>query len=834
MTQAARGIGYLFSAFLVTAVLLFSFSQLNAQEANYPAGSLLKCGSRAAIYYVASNGKRYVFPNRVTYRSWYDDFSSVRHVSSSICARIPLGGNVTVRPGSLLLTMPHDGRVFAVTASNVLRHVTSGDIAQALYGSRWERRGARGSLRSLPEVFFTNYTVGSAIQSAADYDKAAELNNCKTINGCLGLGDVEPPVVSRPDPEPTPAPAPAPEPTPAPTPNPTPSPVPTPGPVPGAGDVGITDHRAVRTPSLGLRRMPNVGVAYKDPVFGTTITRMTNEASSGGFAVHDYSQLQAFSTNNKYMLVSEGDGSVIRSVATRQKMTIPDNNWNDARWHPGKTNTIISYDTNEDTTLRVVYTDIDAGTARTVYTFPSRFERIRVNQSFDELSKDGRWMAGMAASGNDGIIFSLDMNAAERAGSGASPIGFEMSLNGLYAGTCRPDPEYGNVEPDWVGVSSKGTYMVIQWVRDDTTRCSGMELFDIQTGKFVGQVNTRHDHGDLATNVRGQEVFVSTQSNSSEISGQPSIVEYIFPARGSSAVQTRLVKTIPWHGLSHISCQGPDGVCLVSSYSPEASWDPRYPGVLDNELYLLWLEDGSYRRIAHHRSSECGYWVQPRATISPDGSRVLFDTDFWAETGGQNSCQRFDSLGGGEVFMVSLPASAMSNPRNAGLFTGGTASTNASNTNTTDTTTTDTSTDTGGNTNQSTNTTVQLGTTGPLPTASYTLQSGEAVNVDLAEGAYTFYMDHTIGQGTCFGTDYVNYDIYLKAADASEYTHVGSHTGQEAGSMSGAHTMESQGCAKGRFLYTLSGVSGNYTVAACVAKSDTAAERYCQRLSLSL
>ena len=43
------------------------------------------------------DGKRYVFPNEATYRSWYSDFSTVQTITDKEPAQITIGGNVTYR-----------------------------------------------------------------------------------------------------------------------------------------------------------------------------------------------------------------------------------------------------------------------------------------------------------------------------------------------------------------------------------------------------------------------------------------------------------------------------------------------------------------------------------------------------------------------------------------------------------------------------------------------------------------------------------------------------------------------------------------------------------------
>ncbi|MEM7114927.1 MAG: hypothetical protein AAF614_20995, partial [Chloroflexota bacterium] len=65
--------------------------------------------------------------------------------------------------------------------------------------------------------------------------------------------------------------------------------------------------------------------------------------------------------------------------------------------------------------------------------------------------------------------------------------------------------------------------------------------------------------------------------------------------------------------------------------------------------------DGRLLRIAHHRSSECGYWVQPRPTLSGNGRFVTFASDWAAETG-QDGCDNPNNypFGRGDAFILDL------------------------------------------------------------------------------------------------------------------------------------------------------------------------------------
>ena len=73
----------------------------------------------------------------------------------------------------------------------------------------------------------------------------------------------------------------------------------------------------------------------------------------------------------------------------------------------------------------------------------------------------------------------------------------------------------------------------------------------------------------------------------------------------------KYVLVTDWEVGDHFSCQGPNGVCaLTNDTGFQSGWNP-----MEDEIMLL-RTNGSVLRLTHHRSSECGYWVQPRASIS--------------------------------------------------------------------------------------------------------------------------------------------------------------------------------------------------------------------------
>lgn len=129
-------------------------------NASASAGDLIKMAGLSSVYYLGSDGKRYVFPNSTTYFSWYPDFSGVITIPASELQSYPLGGNVTMRAGTNLVKVTTDPSVYAVTPNGVLRKIQSEADASALYGANWNKR-----VVDVPDAFFTNYTIGTPLAS---------------------------------------------------------------------------------------------------------------------------------------------------------------------------------------------------------------------------------------------------------------------------------------------------------------------------------------------------------------------------------------------------------------------------------------------------------------------------------------------------------------------------------------------------------------------------------------------------------------------------------------------------------------------------------------------
>lgn len=113
------------------------------------------------VYALGSDGKRHIFRNLPTYLSWYCDFSRVETIPRETLEAIPLGGNITVRPGLHSVKFIGSPIVYVIQPGGVLRAILSEHDAAKLLGADWVKR-----VIDIPDLFFGDYRLGRAIQES--------------------------------------------------------------------------------------------------------------------------------------------------------------------------------------------------------------------------------------------------------------------------------------------------------------------------------------------------------------------------------------------------------------------------------------------------------------------------------------------------------------------------------------------------------------------------------------------------------------------------------------------------------------------------------------------
>src|SRR3989344_4122681 len=145
-------------SFLIFTMVLWTVGSVVAPKARaLSAGDLVRSPNNDAVYYIAANGKKYVFPDRKTYFTWYTNFNAVQIVSVTTLDMYPDGGAVTYRPGTRLVKTVDTNKTYAVEPGGMLRWITSEQMAMDLWGTNWNQR----INDVIPGYFSSTYTVGA-------------------------------------------------------------------------------------------------------------------------------------------------------------------------------------------------------------------------------------------------------------------------------------------------------------------------------------------------------------------------------------------------------------------------------------------------------------------------------------------------------------------------------------------------------------------------------------------------------------------------------------------------------------------------------------------------
>jgi hypothetical protein len=167
------GLGSSGSPALPPLVTQFQSNLQNLQDQGIAVHSLVKLPDDSnpstqhdtAVYYIGSDGKRHAFPHEKVYFTWYMDFSGVQIVNDTQLASIPLGANVTYKPGKKMVKFTTDNKVYVVAKGGVLRWVTTEAAATELYGTDWNTK-----IDDISDAFYSNYTFGANVTGLADFN----------------------------------------------------------------------------------------------------------------------------------------------------------------------------------------------------------------------------------------------------------------------------------------------------------------------------------------------------------------------------------------------------------------------------------------------------------------------------------------------------------------------------------------------------------------------------------------------------------------------------------------------------------------------------------------
>ncbi|EKD90058.1 MAG: hypothetical protein ACD_32C00056G0001, partial [uncultured bacterium] len=152
-------------------------ASLSALSVAVSVGDVVKGSLTKDVFYIATDGKRYTFPNQDVYFSWHKDWTIVKTLPDADLALLAVGGTVTYRPGTQLVKIQTDPKVYAVEAGGILRWIETANIAKALWGNDWGKRVRDVDPAIFPYIYKISsssintaaYPVGSLVKMGSDY-----------------------------------------------------------------------------------------------------------------------------------------------------------------------------------------------------------------------------------------------------------------------------------------------------------------------------------------------------------------------------------------------------------------------------------------------------------------------------------------------------------------------------------------------------------------------------------------------------------------------------------------------------------------------------------------
>jgi hypothetical protein len=414
---------------------------------------------------------------------------------------------------------------------------------------------------------------------------------------------------------------------------------PTPGPGDGSGQGSFIEvpyplSGDNPTYKLSTVNVPAVGQSVSDSQFGTTQTRVVQTEGLR----HEYSRIDPFNTDQSMillMLLSAGEWQVYRTASIPYDQSgnlVRTLSVEEPRWDPSDKNVIWGLDG-----FKIVTTNVQTGQAATVKDFEQDatigpikaanpdLHRITMKDE-GESSTDKRFWVFMIQGSNEDYrvryLFTWDRQQDKVLGVYALPANESLI--------------------DWVGMSPKGTWVLIGGDWDNGGKLAGLVMADKGLTQFH-RLDYTTAHSDVGLDSDGNEVIVMQNPQTDHIDLIPIDLntQPILQTGGSyeNTNRVRILRlfydsTSP-HGLNsgvHISCNFP-GYCVISTYIEpnllEQNW-------LDRKIVLVKLDRNHPRvfYLAKVYGTRGEYWEETQATLTNDGTRIVWATN-WNQNVGQ-------------------------------------------------------------------------------------------------------------------------------------------------------------------------------------------------------
>jgi hypothetical protein len=305
-----------------------------------------------------------------------------------------------------------------------------------------------------------------------------------------------------------------------------------------------------------------------DPVFGTKITRISDESTFGGSANHRlqhlYSKTQPW--NSDMTLIQMHSARVILDAKTYQVIKIQSGK-NEAKWSTVDPNVLYYVSGNQFRKLNV-RTDADT----LLHTFAEG------NISIGDYE-------GNISIGDKYVVLNVGPSLA---------IVYDIANDVVIS-----KKDIGVAASDWMSISPSGNYVVLH-----SNTGGGVVVHD-RNLNFIRKIFDHGSHSDLGYDGSGNEIDAQVCTGKGRARLDNGLTSELMPG---------------FNECGHLS---------LRSYK-RPGWALKSG---DGEVYAIKLDgSGIVQRFAHEHSSSATYDSQPKGVISPDGSKVMWNSDWGSGT----------------------------------------------------------------------------------------------------------------------------------------------------------------------------------------------------------
>jgi hypothetical protein len=405
-----------------------------------------------------------------------------------------------------------------------------------------------------------------------------------------------------------------------------------------------------------VKSKPALYTTYYDSVYATCLRRISDFAATGGSTrynpVPEYSQLQAWNRNQSLIWLASEDILFSPSYQYFKHLSMGGAN---VRWDPLNDSCMyysnqISIQSGKTWQKRSAFMKVNVYTDHrdTVKVFPEYPGGLEISNEWEDLPITGDFVVleGYKAQSGD-------------QGNDSSEV-FCLRVTDGRKGTVRSgNSTTGCSGLDDMQMSPSGRYALLHWGSGGCGVDCGVAAYDTSMN-YVGAVMKGHGHLDFTIDQNGREWAVAFSTGADCGPSGAHIVKYrvpngydLYTAQGSVENDTTITRLVSWPdaiGGGHISGRAFGTGFIVASADMDpapASHPATHTVPFSQEIIKVYLNSTvaspKLERLADHHSDPwyasrdtcdltSSYWAQPHATISRDGTRVIWGSS-WNKTG---------------------------------------------------------------------------------------------------------------------------------------------------------------------------------------------------------